>query len=149
MISSAESLPSGNLTAGIQRDGAPALNRKRFEKLIHLALTVREALEMNAHFVEQCQVKISEWRRPRVFDVTASLHSDCRTTCQKNGQVRVIVDIGVADAAPVKIERMIEQRPVAFGGGLQLCQEFREERHMELIDLCHSGDLFRVVAVMR
>ena len=56
---------------------------------------------------------------------------------------------GIAHAAAVQVERMVEQRAVAFRRGLQLLQELREQRDVELIDLGHLGDLLRIVAVMR
>src|SRR2546423_14701373 len=52
-------------------------NRQRLKQLIHLSRAVRELIEVDAHFVEQRQVQISQGGRLGVRDVTAAFHSRC------------------------------------------------------------------------
>jgi hypothetical protein len=49
-----------------------------------------------------------------IFDVTIAFHSARCATGDQNRQVRVVMDIGIADAAAVKIKRVVEQRAVSF-----------------------------------
>src|SRR3989442_1056176 len=51
------------------------LNTQRLKQLIHLAIAVRELVEVDAGFVEQRQVKIRQRRRLCVFDVAVAFHS--------------------------------------------------------------------------
>ena len=60
----------------------------------------------------------------------------------------MVVDVGVAHAAAVEVERVIEQRAVAVRRGFQLCEELGEQRDVELVDLRHLGDFLRIVAVV-
>ena len=104
---------------------------------------------MDADFVEQRQVEIGQRNRLRVCEVTVAFHSGRRAASDDDRQVRMVVNVRIADPAPVKNERMVEQRAVAFGRGFQFLQEPGEERNVERIDLRHPLDLGRVIAVMR
>ena len=125
-----------------------ASNRQRLKQPIHLAFAVGKRVEVDAGFVEQRQVEIGERGRFGELDVTPASHSAGRATGDQDRQVRMVMDVGIADAAAVEIERMVEQGAVPFRRGLQFPEELGEQRHMELIDLRHARDLFRIVAVM-
>src|SRR5262245_54940089 len=81
------------------------LNRQRLKQLILLAVAVRELVEPNAGFVEQRQVQIRQRSRFGVFEMAIPLQSRRAAAGNKDGQVRVIVNVRVADTAAVKIER--------------------------------------------
>ena len=66
-----------------------------------------------------------------------------------NRQVQVIVHIRVAHAAAEHDDRVIEQRAVAVGRGLQLLEVIGEQRHVIGVDLRQLLQLLRIVAVMR
>ena len=84
-------------------------HRKWLKQLIHLAIAVGKRIEMDADFVEQRQVEIGQRRGLGELDVTPAFHSACRAAGDEDRQVRVVMHIGIADAAAVKIERMIQQ----------------------------------------
>jgi hypothetical protein len=63
-------------------------------------------------------MEIRERDRLLVTDVTVALHTASRTTGHENGQIRVVMDVRVADAAAIENERMVEQRATALGRGL-------------------------------
>ena len=92
----------------------------------------------------------SRWTPTRSSSVTWRLasgvpfsDSDVPTALQAGGgaardhdrQILVIVQAGVAHAAAVQIERMIEERAVTVRRVLHALEEVREQRHVEGIDL--------------
>ena len=94
-------------------------------------------------------MKIGQGRWLLKLDVATAFHSARRAARNQNRQVAVVMHIGIPHAAPIKVERMIQQRAVALRRGLQLPKKLGEQRHVELIDLGHPRNLFRIVAVMR
>src|SRR5947207_492648 len=84
-------------------------NGQRLKQLVHLARAVRELIEVDAHFVQQRQVQIRQRGRLAVFDVTPAFHSRCGPASDQDRQVRVVMHVGIADAAAVKIQTMTEQ----------------------------------------
>ena len=84
-----------------------------------------------------------------IADVPAAPHLAGRTAGDEDRQVRVIMKVGIAHPAAVEVERVVQERAVPLGCGLQLREELGEQRHMELVDLGHPGDLCGVVAVVR
>src|SRR4029077_2103214 len=99
------------------------LNRKRLKQLIHLSTAVGKRVEVDADFVEQRQVEIGQRCRLGELDVAPAFHSARRATGDKDRQVRMVMYVGIADAAAVKIERMIEQCAISFRRGLQFSEE--------------------------
>ena len=81
---------------------------------------------MDANLVEQRHMEICQWSRLVIFDVTGSLHLSSSAACNDNRQPGMVVAVGIAHAASVEIKRMVEQRAVSFGRGLQLVQEVGE-----------------------
>src|SRR5438093_4944782 len=126
----------------------PHLHRQRFEQLIHLAVAIGEFVQVHADLVEQSQVEIGQWCRLREFNLAPAFHASRRSTGDKDRQVTVVVHVGIAYAAAVKVKRMVEQGAVAFGRGFQFLQELRKKGNMEVIDLRHTRDLFWIIAVM-
>ena len=63
-------------------------------------------------------------------------------------KVLVIVQAGIAHAASVQVDGVIEERAVAIGSRLHPLEELREQRHVERVDLGDLRHLFRIVAVM-
>ena len=43
---------------GLRLWTSPYLDRKRFEQLVHLSLTVRKGIQFNAHLVQEAQVQV-------------------------------------------------------------------------------------------
>src|SRR3954466_4706431 len=124
-------------------------NRKRLKKLIHLPLAVSKRFQMNSRFVQKRQVQVRQWGRLRVSDMPSAFHPGCAAASDEDRQICVVMNVGIADAAAVKVKRVIQQRAIAFFRGHQFRAELREEGNMELIDLRHPRNFVRVVAVMR
>ena len=104
------------------------LHRQRLKQLIHLAPAVGERVEPDAHLVEQRQVQVGQRRRLGEADVAAASHSARGAAGDEDRQVVVVVQVGVAHAAAVQEERMVQQRAVAFRRGPQLGEELGEQR---------------------
>src|SRR5439155_2006515 len=124
-------------------------NPQRLRQFVNFAVAVGERVEVDANLVEQRQVEIGQRSRFVILDVTPALHPACRATGDQDRQVRVVMDVRIAYATAVKIERMIEQCAIPFRRGLQLPKELGKQRHMKLIDLGHARNFFRIIAVMR
>lgn len=60
----------------------------------------------------------------------------------------MIVEVGIAHPAPVEVKRVVEERAVPLGRGLQLPDELGEQRDVECVDLGHLRDLVGVVPVV-
>src|SRR4030095_4358859 len=88
------------------------LNGQRFEQFIHFAFAVGKRVEVNPDFVEEGQVKIGQRGGGGVFDVTPTLHAASSATGDEDREVGVVMDIGIADAAAVEVERMVEQAAI-------------------------------------
>src|SRR4030095_15862775 len=93
------------------------LNRQRLKQLIHFAIAIGERVEMDADLVEQRQVEIGQGGRLGVFDVTPAFQSAGGATGDKDRQVCVVMHVGIANAAAVEVERMVEQCAVPFRRG--------------------------------
>src|SRR5437660_1709539 len=78
-----------------------------------------------------------------------AFHSGGGAARDDDGQARVVMHVGIADAAAVKIEAMVEKSSVSFACGFQLFQKVSKQRDVELIDLRHARNFFRIIAVMR
>src|SRR6058998_316243 len=102
-------------------------DRKRLEQVVYLAVAVGKRIEVHADFVEQRQVKVRQRPGFVVLDVTSAFHSGCGATGDKDRQIRVVMDVRIADAAAVEIKRMIEERAVSFRRRFQLLEKFGEQ----------------------
>src|SRR5580765_3880885 len=78
----------------------------------------------------------------------AALQSRRGTTRDQDRKVLVIVQAGIAHAASVQINAVIEERAVAIGSRLHPLEELREQRHVERVDLRDLRHLFGIGAVM-
>src|SRR5213078_4162061 len=87
-------------------------DRKRLEQFVNSAVAVGKRVEVDADFVEERQVEVGERSRLVILDVTPALHPACRAADDKDRQVRVVMDVGIADAAAVKVKRLVQQRAV-------------------------------------
>src|ERR1051325_12119549 len=131
------------------REFARSSDRERSEEFVHFALAGGEGIEMDAGFVEHREIEIREGRWFGVAKMAAAAHAAGSAARDDDRQIGVIMNVGVAHAAAIKIERVIEERAIAIGSLLHFLEEFGEERDVELIDLRHAGDFVRIVAVMR
>src|ERR1017187_10389880 len=125
------------------------LHRERFEQLIDLAAAVGEGVEADSHLFEQREVEVGERRRLLLADVAPAPHLAGRAAGDEDRQVRMVVEVGVAHAAAVEVERMVQERAISLGRCLQLREELGKQRHVELVDLGHPRDLLGVVPVVR
>src|SRR5258706_9227234 len=103
---------------------------------------------MDANAIEQREVEVGQRRSLLILDMPAALKAGCGAACNQNRKVFVIVKAGITHAAAVQVDRVIEQRAVAIGGGLHSLEEIREQRNVERADLRYLRHLFRIVAVM-
>ena len=83
-----------------------------------------------------------------VGEVAVALDPERAAAGDNRGEVRVVVDVGVADAGAVEEHRVIEERAFAVGRGFQALQIVGEERDVEGVDFRHAGDFFGVIAVV-
>src|SRR5215510_12324260 len=90
---------------------------------------------MDAHVVQQREMKIGQRCALFVLDVPPTPHPTRRATRDQNRQVLMVVQTRVAHSTSVQIDGVVEQRSVAVWSGFQLLEELREEQHMERIDL--------------
>src|SRR5881394_1135597 len=106
---------------------------KRFKQIVHLPFAIAECVEAHADFVEEREVKVGQRRGLRELEVSSAFHPAGGASSHEDGEVGMVVDVRVAHAAAVKVERVIQQRPIAFGRGLEAAEEFSKERDVELI----------------
>ena len=83
-----------------------------------------------------------------VGEVAVALDPERAAAGDNCREVRVVVDVGIADAGAVEEHCVIEERAFAVGRGFQALQIVGEERDVEGVDLRHAGDFFRVIAVV-
>ena len=117
--------------------------------MVDFAIAVSEGVETDADFFEECQVKVGERRGLGVLNVAASFELARRAAGDQDRQVDMVVDVGVAHAAAIEQEHMVEQRAVAFGRGFELLEEISEERDVEGVDLSYLRDFLDVAAMVR
>ena len=92
---------------------------ERGKQIGDLAGAVAEAVDVHADFVEEREVQIGERHGLVVADVSIAFHPACRAPGDEDRQVGVIVHVGVSNAATVEQQRVIQERAVALGRGLQ------------------------------
>ena len=78
---------------------------------------------MNANAIEQREVQVGQRRSLLVPDVPAALQAGCGAACDQDRKVFVIVKAGIAHAAAVQVDRVIEERAVAIGSRLHPLEE--------------------------
>src|SRR5450432_3444135 len=130
------------------RPGASTSEREWIEQLAYFALAVGERIHANACALEQSQVQICKRSGLGITYVTAALEL-AGSTGDKDRKVDVVMLVAVAHSAAVKVERVVEQRAVAFRNGLELLQEVREERDVKFVDPGYLREHFGVAVVVR
>src|SRR4051812_30757956 len=120
--------------------------RKQF---INLPLAVGKGIHADTDTLEQRHVQIGERRGLGILDVPSALDAGSSATRDEDREVHVIVNVGVAHAAAIEVQRVVEQRAVPFRRRFQFFEKVRKERDVERVDLRHPRNLFRVVAMMR
>src|SRR5262245_8384531 len=113
-------------------NGPPPSSSSFSRKVFELAGTVTQPVHMNIHAVQHAQEQIRQRRFPPVNNVPPRFQRAAALAGDEDGQVVVVVPVAVAVAAAVDEHALVEQRAVAFANGLQLGQEIRELRDMEL-----------------
>src|SRR5580704_2604664 len=89
-------------------------NSLRSAAQIELAGAVAEGFHSYSRAIEEGQEQIRRWRRLRELDVMARYTLPDRLTGDHQRQIRVRMNIAVAERAPVQDCRMIKQRAVAI-----------------------------------
>src|SRR5882672_10870163 len=103
---------------------------------------------MDADAIEQRQVNIGQRHGLVVLEMPAAPQARRGTARDKDWKVLVIVQAGIAHAAAVQIDGVIEERAVAIRSRLHPLEELRKQRHMEHVDLRDLRELYRIVTVM-
>src|SRR5580765_242315 len=103
---------------------------------------------MDADAIEQRQVKVGQGHGFVVLEMPSALQARGGTARDKDWKVLVIVQAGIAHAASVQINGVIEERAVAIGSRLHPLEELRKQRHVERVDLRNLRQLFWNVPVM-
>ena len=103
------------------------LNRQRLKQLIHLPVAIGKGIEVDAHFIEQGQMQVGQRGRLRVLEVAIAFHAEGRAARDEDRQVRVVVDVGIADATAVKNQGVVEQCAGPVLRRLQFREVLREE----------------------
>ena len=96
--------------------------------------------------VEEAEMQVGERHGLLVANVAVSPDFRAASTREKDGEVGVVVDVGIAHAAAVEVKRVIQERPLPFRRGLEFLQKFRKEGNVKLIDPRHLRDLVRMSA---
>ena len=89
--------------SSVRDTGNSQSNGKRLKQPIDLALAVGEGIEVDADFVEHCQVEVGERDCLVILDVTPAFHSTRRTAGDQNWQVGVVMNVRIPHAAAVEV----------------------------------------------
>src|SRR5262249_54121673 len=134
---SAEPPASKNTTSAAANSrafGAGAISvlpPQRLKQLIPLPLAIAERVKPHSHFVEQRQVQVGQRRRFGEADVPAALHLPGGAAGDEDRKVVVGMPVGVAHAAAVQQERVVQERSVALEGAPHFRQERRSQRGVD------------------
>ena len=79
---------------------------------------------MHSHLVQQGQMQVRERCRFLVPDVPRAFEPAGRAAGDHDREIDVIVNVGIAHAAAVQKQRMVEQRSVAVRRGFQLSRKY-------------------------
>ena len=80
--------------------------------------------------------------------MAAALQTGCRAAGHQDRKILVVVQAGISHAAPVQVNRVIQERPVSVRSRLHSLQKLRKQRNVIRIDLRDLRHLYRIVAVM-
>src|SRR5215212_5707853 len=80
--------------------------------------------------------------------MAAAAHVSGGPAANDDWQINMVMNIWIAHAAAVQVERVVEQGATRLRRGLELLKKFCEQRYVELIDLGHLCNFFRIVIVM-
>src|SRR5262245_40712298 len=94
-----------------------------FEQVLDLPGAVHERILTDPDEIEQSEVEVSQVRSFFELDMPAALQASCSAARYQDRQVFMIVEAGVAHAAAVQVDRVIEERPVAVGRGFHFLEE--------------------------
>ena len=92
---------------------------------------------MNAHPIEEREMKVGQWHSLLVPNMPAALQAGSGAACDQYWKIIVVVKAGIAHTAAVQVDRVIQQRAVTIGSGFHSLEEAGKQRNMERIDLCH------------
>src|SRR5215213_6392016 len=112
-----------------------------------LACAVGERLGRYPHLVHHRHVEVGERGFLQICHVPAQVEQSVAASGDHRRQIVMVVI--TAEAAAVTHHDVIEQRPVAVLGGLQLVDEVAELIDLEAIDLDALLDLFLVARMVR
>src|SRR4029077_2557192 len=107
---------AAKLTVSGRRTGEAHSRRSsgQLRQLFKLSATIAELLSRNPKLVQQCQLKVCQWRVFRIDDVTPALEPPGASAQKQDRQRAVRVPVAVANARAKQQDDMIEQRPIAI-----------------------------------
>ena len=96
-----------------------------------MPIAVGETGHWDTDFIQHRQMQIGQRCRFFVGNVSSAPHVARSTTGNQDGQIRMIVYVGIPHAAAVQIQTMIQQGTVAFRRCLEPLQESCKQGHMK------------------
>src|SRR6185369_5460939 len=88
------------------RQGSKRRSASYAEDFVDRSFAVSKGIYADAGFVQQGEMQVGQGHWLRIFDITAALHVPCSATGYHDGQVDVIVYVGVPHAASVEVHGM-------------------------------------------
>src|SRR5262249_31675007 len=88
------------------------------EEVLDSSGAVHERVHMNAHPIEQREMKVGQRRSLLIFNMSPTLQAGSCAACDQDRKVVMIVQTGITHAAAVHVHRVIEERAVAIRSGL-------------------------------
>ncbi|MHC4995453.1 MAG: hypothetical protein ACYTGQ_10410, partial [Planctomycetota bacterium] len=118
---------------------------------IQVGLGSREPIDFDTELIHDRQEEIAEKARVGRFSIDPLMGAVAKTATHKDrGQVRVVVRVRIAHAAPIQHGGAVKQRPPArVPVQLQLVKEARQPLHVFDPHQVVFGDFRGIVAVVR
>src|SRR5262245_54608023 len=94
----------------------------QLEKAFDFSSAVHERIHVHSNPIEQREVEVGQRRSLFIPYVPPALQTGSRSARDKDGKVIVIVKAGIAHAAAVQINRVVQQRTVTIWCGFQFLE---------------------------
>src|SRR5262245_24435139 len=96
----------------------PSIQSNGIEEVFDFSCAVHERIQMNADAIEQRKVNVGKRSSLLVPNVTTTLQAGSGATRDEDRQVVMIVKAGIAHAAAVQVDGVIEERAITIGSSL-------------------------------